>query len=162
MSELRTNRIVPRDGVPAGSFGGGIVQVRYAQQDSRIQLTSEGDLVSASITPLRADNKIMIDMRARARSAGTNTASWYVGLKRVIGGTTTYPNRYMMHNRTEGFQWGGYYQYYFDTPATTSQITYTLLAGPWGSNNSTTFEINRSRGDSERGGAQLILWEISG
>ena len=37
MSELRTNRIVPRDGVPAGSFGGGIVQVRYAQQDSRIQ-----------------------------------------------------------------------------------------------------------------------------
>ena len=81
MSELRTNRIVPRDGVPSGSFGGGIVQVRYAQQDSRIQLTSEGDLVSASITPLRTDSKIMVDMRARARSAGTNTASWYVGLK---------------------------------------------------------------------------------
>ena len=32
MSELRTNRIVPRDGLPSGSFGGGIIQVRYAQQ----------------------------------------------------------------------------------------------------------------------------------
>ena len=53
----------------------------------------------------------------------SNAASWYVGLKRVIGGTTTYPNRYMMHNRTSGFEWGGYYQYYFDTPGTTSQIT---------------------------------------
>ena len=114
MSELRTNRIVPRDGLPSGSFGGGIIQVRYAQQDTRLQLTSEGDLVSASITPVRTDSKIMIDMRVRARSAGTNTASWYVGLKKVIGGTTTYPNRYMMHNRTSGFEWGGYYQYYFD------------------------------------------------
>ena len=162
MSELRTNRIVPRDGLPSGSFGGGIIQVRYAQQENRIQLTSEGDLISASITPTRSDSKIMVDMRVRARSAGTNAASWYVGLKRVIGGTTTYPNRYMMHNRTSGFQWGGYYQYYFDTPATTSQITYTILAGPWGSNNSTTFEVNRSHGDSERGGAQITLWEISG
>ena len=162
MSELRTNRIVPRDGLPSGSFGGGIIQVRYAQQDTRLQLTSEGDLISASITPTRSDSKIMIDMRVRARSAGTNTASWYVGLKKVIGGTTTYPNRYMMHNRTEGFQWGGYYQYYFDTPGTTSEITYTLLAGPWGGNNSTTFEVNRSRGDGERGGAQITLWEISG
>ena len=78
MSELRTNRIVPRDGLPAGSFGGGIVQVRYAQQDSRIQLTSEGDLISASITPTRSDSKIMVDMRVRARSAGTNTA--YCGI----------------------------------------------------------------------------------
>ena len=159
---LNTNRITPTGGVPSGSFGGGIIQVRYAQQENRIQLTSEGDLISASITPTRSDSKIMVDMRVRARSAGTNTASWYVGLKRVIGGTTTYPNRYMMHNRTEGFQWGGYYQYYFDTPATTSEITYTILAGPWGSNNSTTFEVNRSHGDSERGGAQITLWEISG
>ena len=45
MSELRTNRIVPRDGLPSGSFGGCIIQVRYAQQDTRLQLTSEGDLV---------------------------------------------------------------------------------------------------------------------
>ena len=28
MSELRTNRIVPRDGLPAGACGG-IVQVKY-------------------------------------------------------------------------------------------------------------------------------------
>ena len=28
MSELRTNRIVPRDGLPSGTFSGGIIQVK--------------------------------------------------------------------------------------------------------------------------------------
>ena len=27
MSELRTNRIVPRDGLPSGADGGGIIQI---------------------------------------------------------------------------------------------------------------------------------------
>ena len=33
MSELRTNKILPRDGLPSGAYGGGIVQVRYYQKD---------------------------------------------------------------------------------------------------------------------------------
>ena len=33
MSELRTNRIVPRDGLPSGS-GGGIIQVRSCTTDT--------------------------------------------------------------------------------------------------------------------------------
>ena len=42
MSELRTNRIVPRDGVPSGSFGGGII----GQGDS---LVVESDYKSSVI-----------------------------------------------------------------------------------------------------------------
>ena len=33
MSELRTNRIVPRDGLTSGSYGG-IIQVRYGSTTS--------------------------------------------------------------------------------------------------------------------------------
>ena len=58
MSELRTNRIVPRDGVPYGSFGGGIIQVRYAQRSTTLQLTGNGDVLSGNITPIRSDSKI--------------------------------------------------------------------------------------------------------
>ena len=32
MSELRTNRIVPRDGIPSGASGGGIVQVVFVKK----------------------------------------------------------------------------------------------------------------------------------
>ena len=40
-------------------------------------------------------------------------------------------------------------------------ITYTLYAGPWGSNNGTVFSVNRQIGDSEVYGAQLIIYEIA-
>ena len=36
MSELRTNRIVPRDGLPSGSYGG-IIQVKYANYTASSQ-----------------------------------------------------------------------------------------------------------------------------
>ena len=34
MSELRTNRIIPRDGLPAGASGG-IIQMKYIPQERR-------------------------------------------------------------------------------------------------------------------------------
>ena len=37
MSELRTNRIVPRDGIPSGSHGG-IIQVKYVMSDTQQNL----------------------------------------------------------------------------------------------------------------------------
>ena len=70
----------------------------------------------------------------------------------------------MMHNRTDASKamWGGYYQMVVDSTGGSSEITYTLQAGPWGSANSTSFEVNRSAGDNEKGGAQLIIYEVSG
>ena len=40
MSELRTNRIVPRDGLPSGSSGG-IIQVKSVLIDSRYATSSQ-------------------------------------------------------------------------------------------------------------------------
>ena len=165
MSELRTNRIIPRDGVPSGSFGGGIVQVRFAQLSSQLLLTSNGDILSGTITPLRSDSNILVDIRLRAREESGNNAQWFVGLRKTIGGVDSYPGgRYMMHSRSHPTYsgWAGFYQCIFDQTGGSSQITYTIAAGPWGSNNGTTFRVNSSTGDGETNGAQLIMYEMSG
>ena len=165
MSELRTNRIIPRDGVPSGSFGGGIVQVRFAQLSSQLLLTANGDILSGNITPVRSDSNILVDIRLRAREESGNNAQWYVGLRKTIGGVDSYPGgRYMMHSRSHPTYsgWAGFYQCIFDQTGGSSQITYTIAAGPWGSNNGTTFRVNSSTGDGETNGAQLIMYEISG
>ena len=165
MSELRTNRIVPRDGVPSGSFGGGIIQVRYAQRSTTLQLTGNGDVLSGNITPIRSDSKILVDIRLRAREDTGNTAQWFVGLRKTIGGVDSYPGgRYMMHSYSHPDQkgWMGFYQMIFDESGGSSQITYTIAAGPWGSNNSTEFNVNKATGDGETNGAQLIMYEVSG
>ena len=165
MSELRTNRIVPRDGRSTNSTCGGIIQMKVAQHDSAVDLTAAGDIMSTTYTPVRSDSKILIDIRLRVHEDTGNNAKWYVGLKKTIGGVDSYPGgQYMMHNRsnTGSSMWAGYYQMVVDSSGGSSEITYTLIAAPWGSNNSSEFNVNKHAGDNERGGAQLIIYEVSG
>ena len=50
MAELRTNRIVPRDGLPSGSFGGIIQVVQTVKQSVQtIGINQENDVMSATI-----------------------------------------------------------------------------------------------------------------
>ena len=42
MSELRTNKILPRDGLPSGAYGGGSVQVRHHVKSSTVTTTANG------------------------------------------------------------------------------------------------------------------------
>ena len=165
MAELRTNRIVPRDGISSSGTCGGVIQMKVVQHDSAVALTSAGDIMSTTYTPIRSDSKILIDIRLRAHEDTGNTAQWYVNLKKTIGGVDSYPGgQYMMHcqSKNDNNQWGGYYQMVVDSTGGSSEITYTLIAGPWGSANGTSFNVNKSAGDGERGGAQLIIYEGSG
>ena len=165
MSELRTNRIVPRDGRSTNSTCGGIIQMKVAQLDTVLDLTAAGDIMSTTYTPVRSDSKILIDIRLRVREDTGNNSTWYVGLKKTIGGSDSYPGgRYMMHcqSNAANHQWAGYYQMVVDGTGGSSEITYTLAAGPWGSANGSSFNVNKSHGDGERGGAQLIIYEVSG
>ena len=64
MSELRTNRIVPRDGLPSGSSGG-IIQVRNSiATDVTNNNTSSNTFwntsLSVTIAPTRSDSKLLI------------------------------------------------------------------------------------------------------
>ena len=72
MSELRTNRIVPRDGLPSGSSGG-ITQVKQSLYSNHTVYTntSFGALsgFTCAITPTRSDSKILIT-RSEERRVG--------------------------------------------------------------------------------------------
>ena len=165
MSELRTNRIVPRDGISSRGTCGGGIQMKVAQHNSAVALTAAGDIMSTTYTPIRSDSKILIDIRLRAVEDTGNTAQWYVNLKKTIGGVNSYPGcQFMMHNSSDASssKWGGFYQMVVDSDGGSSEITYTLGAGPWGSANSSEFNVNKHAGDSELGGAQLIIYEVSG
>ena len=137
MSELRTNRIVPRDGLPSGSAGG-IIQVRqkvitgtYSESVPPGNSGPYGNLVdSESITPTRSDSKILIMMNLNV--GASNDGNLSVTLHRngsVISGAigaspgsrtpvtatefTSSTSRQVQMNVT-----------YIDSPASTSAQTY--------------------------------------
>ena len=160
LNELDYSR-VPLQKMPTGS----IIQIKHEQLASQLLLTTNGDILSTTFTPFRASSRVLIDIRLRAREESGNNAQWFVGLRKTIGGIDTYPGgRYMMHSRSHPTfsGWAGFYQTVFDNVRGLSQITYTIAAGPWGSNNGTTFRVNGSTGDGETNGAQLIMYEVSG
>jgi len=152
---------VPFQKMPAGS----IIQIKHAQLATQLLLTANGDILSTTFTPFRASSRVIIDIRLRAREESGNNSQWFVGLKKTLNGTNSYPGgQYMMHSRSHPTYsaWAGFYQMVFDNFGSDSApITYTLYAGPWGSNNGTTFRVNSSTGDGEIYGAQLIMYEVA-
>ena len=91
MSELRTNRIVPRDGLPAGSAGGVIQVVSISKRD--IFSTTNGVTgsgydpvtgLAATITPTRSDSKILVMLQISIGRSGNHRA--YMRLGRTISG----------------------------------------------------------------------------
>ena len=175
MSELRTNKIYPKNGLPSGAWGGGIIQIAYGSYDgSALSITSSTDIVSATITPQSSSSKILVDVRLRAQLDGSS-GQWFAGVKRSIGGATAVwisgqgdnsnaghsNGQFAWHMLSSDHRHGGCFQFCRDLPATTSQCTYTLAAGPWGSA-SGTLRVNRQSGDQERQGAQMVIYEISG
>ena len=179
MSELRTNRIVPRDGLSSDSWGGGIIQMSLARLTSSLTITSSTEVLTGTITPTRSDSKILVDVRIRTYMdySGGSSSQWYAGVQRKIGGgsyvwvsgkgeNSTGGNelgRYAFHinGTTGGSHNPGIYMMVRDVPATTSQLTYSLLIGNWGSANGSV-RLNRQIGDHEQDGAQMIMYEVSG
>ena len=160
LTELDYGR-VPFQKMPIGS----IIQVKTAQRATILTLTTLGDILETTFKPLKSNSRILIDIRLRAVEHTGNTGQWYVGLKKNIDGTITRPGgHYQMHSYShpDKSQWIGYFNAVFDTSGSNNEIiTYTLYAGPWGSNNGTVFSVNRQSGDSEVYGAQLIIYEIA-
>ncbi len=134
MSELRTNRIVPRDGLPSGSSGG-IIQIKSATKTDR-QLSNSSAYVdvtgmSVSITPTRSDSKIFIMINVHV---GGDQASYHA--YRVLRDSTVVTQgTHATGNRTN-VSFGGridqdYDNYmmsfnFLDSPSTTSATTYKL------------------------------------
>ena len=180
MSELRTNRIVPRDGLPSGSSGG-IIQVKQTVKTDTFSKNSSSwaDItgMSVSITPTRADSKVfvMVDIKI-----GTEHGDSDFNIKIVRGSTDVYigdtagsrrsssmggPSYSMPSNTTDG----QYYLkqvslMYLDSPNTTSNINYKVQMINVGGR---TNYINRNHhnGDTAatpRTASSITLMEIAG
>ena len=134
MSELRTNRIVPRDGLPSGSSGG-IIQIKSSTKTGRQESTSAtfADVtdMSVSITPTRSDSKIYIAVNTHV--GGVSAA--YIGFKVLRDSTVVTQGTHPTGNRTP-LSFGGridadYDNYmmafnFLDSPSTTSATTYKV------------------------------------
>ena len=173
MSELRTNRIVPRDGLPSGSSGG-IIQVKYAIKNDTQSIASQGspynwvvDItgLSVSITPTRSDSKFLIQMHIGCSGTTGNAANAFriyrnsTNITATAGGGDSRHGATVFYNNNQTGIGNPTSMQVLDSPATTSAITYKVT----GFTNAGTLWINRLPGDSTWNTiSTLTVMEISG
>ena len=185
MSELRTNRIVPRDGLPAGSAGGIIQVVSVAKRD--IFSTANGVAgsgyapvtgLAATITPTRSDSKILVMLQMSVGRSANHRV--YMRLGRTIAGGSLDNTIFIgdangSNTRNTGSMHLGtasgmvpISSNFLDSPATTSAVTYQpAICGNQGDGNHTCY-VNRqanSNGSSSADDVQtssITLMEVSG
>ncbi len=126
MSELRTNRIVPRDGLATGTNGGIIQVVQNVQGLGQVNSNSYGnnteyDLgLSCTITPHRSDSKILINANLAAIGKGSFYPNFY------LNRGTTHIHEYQTYMNQN--DWAVFYpnMVFLDSPSTTSAVTYKV------------------------------------
>ena len=177
MSELRTNRIVPRDGLPSGSSGG-IIQVVHANTSTHTysNSTSYTDItgVTATITPTRSDSKILIQCTLAVSKENNHSF-----LGRIVrdgsvitgsGGAAESGHG----NQIDGVWWNVRTQIYspnpftvsyLDSPSSTSAVTYKAQGKTTSA--SYPFAINRTVSSNDLlyatpSFSMITLMEISG
>ena len=171
MSELRTNKIYPRDGLVSGA-NGGIIQVTYGNTSDQVNVSTTGSWIQvytslASITPTSPSNKVLIDMRAGWYQPGGSGDDYFdLRFTRTIGGTTTSITDYMQGyngwydvSTTLSPMTNNHFQY-LDSPATTSTISYGFEVYIRGMQSTAIrFTYNDSGGDQI---TSMNLMEVSG
>ena len=158
MSELRTNRIVPRDGLASGAYGG-IIQVKYANytaSSQNFETTTYTDVtgVSVTITPTRADNAILIMLTFNGNNNSNGRLRYQI--VRTVGGsdTTIFTVAEALVDYGESsIHVQGIGNNFVDTPSTTSAVTYKLQVS---SHNGNSVNVNNN------GRTDLIVMEIAG
>ena len=176
MSELRTNRIVPRDGLVSGA-NGGIIQVAVTQKSDVFTWGTTGDVaitgMSVSITPTRSDSKILIHVEIGASGVYNDAYPifWqlYKDGSQISGakgsgtsGTTvkcaSYSKNYVYYTGTStSFS-------FLDSPSTTSATSYQLYGQRHSSSgtayfNATARQINERYAESI---STITAMELSG
>ena len=161
MSELRTNKIVPRDGLPSGAIGGGIIQVVRAQSTTSNQ-TPSADATwtdvqpTVTITPSRSSNLIIIETSVMC--IANNNA--YVGF-RLLRGSTAIREWWGYHNAGSytPFQGPGKH---IDSPNTTSATTYKIqIYVSGGTSSNFMFNYQGSASSNALRQAEMYAMELS-
>ena len=180
MSELRTNRIVPRDGLPSGSAGG-IIQVKQTLKTDSFSSNNQNlvDItgMSVSITPTRSDSKILVEVHLNF--SGDDNMYGQVRLVRnpgdqTIGGSTAVSGNQRIGTFGVSTPNGanGQYKMYsagckiLDSPASTSELTYKLQVASTNTNGNDFFLNRPANNDNAQyiigGSSTITVMEVSG
>ena len=179
MSELRTNRIVPRDGLPSGSAGG-IIQVKSTTMTTSVTYGpfsgmpwTEVTPLTTTITPTRSDSKILCMLTMGGMASSNDGQRYGVALRRNstnigvnAGGNSHTSASWAYTGRSIGNAVESHPTFnHLDSPGTTSAVSYKVMI----TSESTGFYlyVNRSESDSNsssvfRTASSLTLMEISG
>ena len=179
MSELRTNRIVPRDGLTSGASGGIIQVVSVTKTDAAlVEDTAAGSFTSSNvsgldlaITPTRSDSKILLLCNMSIGSEGTRVGFViYKGgsaLSGAIGDASSSRGRITSSGSVAG---DGYLTQqstnFLDSPGTTSAVTYSIRIAN-GDNSTQYVYLNRTYTDTDtarypRTVSTITAMEVSG
>ena len=170
MSELRTNRIVPRDGLASG-MSGGIIQVKQsvltsaAYQNINAGANYDWSNLTCTITPTRSDSKILVQVNIGCHGSTGNAASVfriYRGSTNITVSAADTDNRHgattFYNNNQTGIGVPASFSV-LDSPATTSATTYKVT----GFTNAGTLYVNRLPGDPNWNTISTITaMEVSG
>ena len=165
MSELRTNRIVPRDGLVSGASGG-VIQVVFFSLATGSTVTVNSstfvDVLTASITPTRSDTKILVQVTSAPKTNGSSS-NFQFGAQIQRGSTTImYDNEYLqMNNGYAPNSMNGAYTV-LDSPASTSAITYKIRVKETVDGRELYFENSTDNTGNYYNKHTMTLMEISG
>ena len=165
MSELRTNRIVPRDGLPSGSAGG-IIQVVFSPlaTGSTVTVNSSSfvDVMSASITPTRSDSKILVQVTSSPKTNGSSSNFQFGAQIQRDSTTIMYDNEYLqMNNGYAPNSFNGAYTV-LDSPASTSALTYKFRVKETVDGRELYFENSTDNTGNYYNKHTMTLMEVSG
>ena len=183
MSELRTNRIIPRDGLASG-VSGGIIQVVSATKTTSQAITSLSgnnwsDVSDCSpvITPKFNTSKILIMYNLGGGLSNMSGHNFYYRIHRSISGGSSGAVNVSTDSANSVYTTGGFNFYdvgtdldtmfvnsmsgtFLDSPATTSACTYKFQVTSQDS--SSTIYINRRGANSSNTGTStMTLMEVS-
>ena len=162
MSQLRTNSIVPLDGLPVGASGGGIIQVVTNHVSTSLSesvgANTDGTtkLLSVLITPTSTSSKILVI--AQISGIRRDNSNGYMSARVTDGSSFTkkFGHAMMYTNGTSTLRIGSAGGSFLHSPSTTSQITYTLQF------NSAAGSGGVVVGDNNDCVSSLTLMEIAG
>jgi len=183
MSELRTNRIVPRDGlVSTTTSAGGVIQVKHTIFTGIASRTTSsydfGALVTSdAITPTRSDSKILIQCVMYLASGNSSGRFGYRVMRIPVGGSAAHitPTQYgdaagsrqqsaTYHRQSSTADMPAVVFNGIDAPSTTSPVTYSIYSS--GENTDTVY-LNRTYDNTDSAShyrpiSTITLMEVSG
>ena len=165
MSELRTNRIVPRDGLVSGASGG-VIQVVFSSLATGSTITVNSstfvDVLTASITPTRSDSKILVQVTSAPKTSGSSSNFQFGAQIQRNSTTIMYDNEYLqMNNSYAPNAYTGAYTV-LDSPASTSAITYKFRVKETVDGRELYFENSTDNTGNYYNKHTMTLMEISG